>query len=76
MSVDKRLIPYIPFSIRSIRYQKYITYINLGTFQEYLRDLEHVQIDRQKNRMYKHFSTSLESIKKKEVTSMKVIYIK
>ena len=44
------------------------TYINFKTFEEYLRELERgqtdEQTDRQKNRMHKHCSTLLESVKK------------
>ena len=40
--------------------------INLKTFEEHSRELERAQTDRQTNRMHKHFSTLLETVKKKE----------
>ena len=36
----------------------------LKTFEEYLRQLDRVQMDRKRNRMHKNFSTLLESVKK------------
>ena len=47
-----------------------ITYINFKTFEEYLRELERAQTDRQTSRMNKHFSTLLENVKKVEKRSI------
>ena len=58
----------IPFSIRFMLCQIWITCINFKTFEEYLQELERGQTDGQTdgqtNRMHKHFSTFLESVKK------------
>ena len=37
--------------------------MNFKTFEEYLRELKREQTDRKTNRMHKHFSTLLESVK-------------
>ena len=39
-----------------------ITNINFKTFEEYLRELERAQTDRQTNRMHKRFSTFLKNV--------------
>ena len=50
-SVHEPLILYIQFSIISIQYQIWITYINFKTLGEYLRELERGQSDRQTNKL-------------------------
>ena len=45
----------VPFTIRTMLCQKWITYINLKTFVEYLRKLELAKSDRQTNQMNKQF---------------------
>ena len=44
--------------------------INFKTFEEYLRELERVQTDRQTNRMHKHFLTLVESVKKRKFSDL------
>ena len=47
--------------------QIWITYINFKTYEVYLRELKH---DQTGNRMHKHFSFLLESVKKKAFFSI------
>ena len=48
--------------------------MNFKTFEAYLRELERGQTDgqtdRQTNRMHKHFSTLLESVKKRNLNTL------
>ena len=62
-SVNENLIPCIPFSILSLLYPIWISGINLKRYEDFLRQLECAQTDRQANQMHNLLSTLLESVK-------------